>query len=88
MSKFPIENLNVNQGDSVFDTVYITNKLFYDFDEDNIKAKNLITDGFLAVGSTATFSSNVNISGTLNIANIVASGSVRADSYENFQLVD
>ena len=88
MSKFPIENLNVNQGDSVFETVYITNKLFYDFDEDNIKAKNLITDGFLAVGSTATFSSNVNISGTLNIANIVASGSVSADSYENFQLVD
>ena len=34
------------------------------------------------------FSSNVNISGTLNIANIVASGSVSADSYENFQLVD
>ena len=88
MSQFPIENLNVNQGDSVFETVYITNKLFYDFDEDNIKAKNLITDGFLAVGSTATFSSNVNISGTLNIANIVASGSVSADSYENFQLVD
>ena len=88
MSKFPIENLNVNQGDSVFETLYITNKLFYDFDEDNIKAKNLITDGFLAVGSTATFSSNVNISGTLNIANIVASGSVSADSYENFQLVD
>ena len=88
MSQFPIENLNVNQGDSVFETVYITNKLFYDFDEDNIKAKNLITDGFLSVGSTATFSSNVNISGTLNIANIVASGSVSADSYENFQLVD
>ena len=88
MSQFPIENLNVNQGDSVFEIVYITNKLFYDFDEDNIKAKNLITDGFLAVGSTATFSSNVNISGTLNIANIVASGSVSADSYENFQLVD
>ena len=36
MSQFPIENLNVNQGDSVFETVYITNKLFYDFDEDNI----------------------------------------------------
>ena len=41
MSKFPIENLNVNQGDSVFEILYITDKLFYDFDEDNIKAKNL-----------------------------------------------
>ena len=88
MSQFPIENLNVNQGDSVFETLYITNKLFYDFSEDNVKAKNLVTDGYLSVGSTATFSSNVSISGTLNVSSFVASGSITADSYENFQLPD
>ena len=88
MSQFPIENLNVNQGDSVFETLYITSKLFYDFNEDNVKAKNLITDGFLSVGSTATFSSDVNISGKLNVSNFEASGSISADSYENFQLFD
>ena len=88
MSQFPIENLNVNQGDSVFETLYITNKFFYDFSEDNIKAKNLITDGYLSVGSTATFSSNVSISGTLDVSSFVASGSITADSYENFQLFD
>ena len=85
MSQFPIENLNVNQGDSVFEILYITDKLFYDFSEDNVKVKNLVTDGYLSVGSTATFSSNVSISGELNVSSFVASGSITADSYENFQ---
>ena len=39
MSQFPIENLNVNQGDSVFENLYITDRFFYDFSEDNIKSK-------------------------------------------------
>ena len=30
MSQFPIENLNVNQGDSVFENLYITDRFFYD----------------------------------------------------------
>ena len=64
MSQFPIENLNVNQGDSVFENLYITDRFFYDFSEDNIKAKNLVTDGYLSVGSTATFSSNVSNPGS------------------------
>ena len=88
MSQFPIENLNVNQGDSVFENLYITDRFFYDFSEDNIKAKNLVTDGYLSVASTATFSSNVSISGILNVSSFVASGSITADSYENFQLPD
>ena len=88
MSQFPIENLNVNQGDSVFEILYITDKLFYDFSEDDIKAKNLVTNGYLSVASTATFSSNVSISGILNVSSFVASGSITADSYENFQLPD
>ena len=88
MSQFPIENLNVNQGDSVFETLYITGKLFYDFSNDDVAFNNLSLNGFLSVGSTATFSSNVSVSGTLNIVNLVASGSITADSYENFQLLD
>ncbi len=38
--------------------------------------------------STATFSSNVSVSGILNVSSFVASGSITADSYENFQLPD
>ena len=45
MSQFPIENLNVNQGDSVFENLYITDRFFYDFSEMDSVVTEVVNSG-------------------------------------------
>ena len=95
-TQFPIDNENVNTGDSVFENVFIYGKLNYDFSAPADEGEDSIPINFdkisvrkwIAVGTTATFSSDVTISGDLSLTNLIASGSITANSYENFEFAD
>ena len=95
-TQFPIDNENVNTGDSVFENVFIYGKLNYDFSSPPDEGEDSIPINFdkiavrkwIAVGTTATFSSDVTIAGDLSLTNLIASGSITANSYENFEFAD
>ncbi len=82
------DNSNTVTGQSVFEDVFIYGKLEYDFSETSVSFKDLNVPGWISVGSTATFSSDVTISSDLTVRNLTASGSITADSYENFVFAD
>ena len=82
------DNSNTVNGQSVFENVFIYGKLEYDFSETSVSFKDLNVPGWISVGSTATFSSDVTISSDLTVRNLTASGSITADSYENFVFAD
>jgi hypothetical protein len=87
-SPLPIGNENVITGESVFETVFVYGKFNYDFSNDDIAINTLSVQGGSSYTGIVTFGSDVNISADISVVNIVASGSITADSYENFQLAD